>query len=36
VDDLEIENFRTVSRIAGFVAARGAGAPKVVSFGRTR
>ena len=36
VDDLEIENFRTVARIAGFVAARGADAPKVVSFGRTR
>ena len=36
VDDLELENFKTVGRIAEFVRARAADRPKVVGLGRGR
>jgi len=37
VEDLEIENFRTIARIAGFVAERSAsGRARVVSIGSRR
>lgn len=38
VDDLELENFRTVARIADFVAERvpAPGEPRVAAFGRSR
>jgi D-alanine--poly(phosphoribitol) ligase subunit 2 len=38
VDDLELENFRSLDRICAFVSARAAeaGAPRVVQFARGR
>ena len=35
VDDLELENFKTIARIAEFVRARTDAEPRVVIFGRT-